>query len=169
MFTAELHGLRELQDQLRSLGDAVAVKVLAKAARLAFMPVIDAAKAMAPIRRGVLRDSIKVAVKKRAGGQDGVVVVGLRIAPAPVRIGDHELSGKERRALKASRVGRKILAAQPARRWHFAEFGTVHQAAHPFIRPAWDQNVGPMLDLLKVEIAKEIQRYVARARRKASS
>lgn len=154
----ELKGLAALKRQLDELPDKLAVKVLAKAARKAFLPVIEAARSMAPVHRGVLRDSIKISVKKPSKG-DPIVVVGLKIAGARAKADNRSLTKKQARALKAS--GEQNIDI-PSRRWHFAEFGTAYAAAHPFIRPAWDANVNGMVESLKTELAREIQSALKR-------
>ncbi len=141
-------GLAALEAQLTELGTELGAKALAQAARQAFKPVVAAAKAMVPVSDlddDHLRDSIRLTVVKPKG--DGsVVVVGIRIA-----------GGNP----KGARV-------PPARRWHFVELGTAHQAAHPYLRPALDQNAAAVLDLLKTEIVKSIQKAL-RKRAKAAT
>lgn len=132
----KLVGMAALQEQLTNLGAELGVKAMAQAARQAFKPVLEAARAMAPVDTGELRDSLRLSVKKPRAG-DGVVVVGLRIGGSK---------------------GAKGLP--PARRWHLAEFGTAFQAAHPFLRPALDQNAAAVLELLKTELVKSIAKAI---------
>lgn len=140
-FALKLDGLAGLQAQLLDLGDTkLGVKALASAARQAFKPVLEAARALVPVDTGELRDALRLTVLKPKGG-DAVVVVGLRIG-----------SGTK---------GSKKLP--PARRWHWVELGTVHMAAHPFLRPALDQNAQGVLDALKDEIAKSIAKIQRKA------
>jgi HK97 gp10 family phage protein len=40
----------------------------------------------------------------------------------------------------------------------FEEFGTIRQAAAPFIRPAWDEKIDEVLDLLKSTLWSEIEK-----------
>lgn len=136
----KLEGMETLQEQLLALGAETGVKALADAARIAFMPVLAAAKSMVPVETGALRDALRLTLKKPKGG-DLVIVVGLRIAAT-------KGIGKE---------------ADPARRWHFIEFGTAHRAAHPYLRPALEQNAEAVLEELKTQIARSIQRALDRA------
>jgi HK97 gp10 family phage protein len=139
LVTIKVSGLDALQQQLIEIGVELGVKALAQAARKAFKPVLDAAKSLVPTDSAALRDSIKLSVKKPGSG-DSVVVVGIRIGSGP--------------------KGSKDLP--PARRWHFVEFGTAHMAAHPFLRPAFDQNQSRVLEDLKTELVKSIQRAIAK-------
>jgi HK97 gp10 family phage protein len=151
LISLNVHGLKDLQMQLEELRDVeLAAKTLASAARKAFKPVLEAAQSRAPVDTGVLRDSIKIAVKKPKNG-DAVVVVGLRIA-------------KDKTA--AARTGRKN--ADASWRWHFVELGTRFQGSRPFLRPALDGNAQAVVEALKTELAKGIQRVVRKRARAAA-
>ena len=41
-------------------------------------------------------------------------------------------------------------------RWHFAEFGTSKEAAHPFLRPAMLSKRGQVVEIFKEILAKKI-------------
>lgn len=138
-FTIRCDGLHALQAQLVDLGAKLGTKVLAQAARKAFMPVFETARQLVPVGdTAELAFSIALAVKKTSSGED-VVRVGLKI------VGKGGANG-----------------LPPARRWHFIEFGTSRMAAQPFMRPALDQNVQVVLELLKVELQKSINRALKR-------
>lgn len=140
MISLKVEGLAELQRKLTELNDVtLAAKVLAAAARKAFAPVLETARNLVPVDTGLLRDGIKLTVKRPKSG-DAVVVVGLRIA-----------------AVKgAKKAGRKT--ASPHWRWHFVELGTSKMAAHPFLRPALDANASAVVDALREELAKGISK-----------
>ena len=148
MITLDVRGLDGLQQQLDELQDVtLAVKALAAAARKAFKPVLETAKALVPVDSGDTREALRLAVKKPRGGEP-VVVVGLKIL--------------------ATKTKETVLELSPARRWHWIEFGTAHMAAHPFLRPALDQNAQLVLDLLRVELNKSIARIKKRAAKAAA-
>ncbi len=151
-------GLDSLQAQLLDLGAELGAKLLAQAVRKAFAPVFEAARGLVPVDSGELRDSIKLTVVK-PGSSDTVVAVGLRIGKASAA-----KAGSMSPARGFQRGDGRHFPA--ARRWHWIEFGTAHMAAHPFLRNALDANAGAVLDLLKEELAKSIQRAV-RKRAKA--
>lgn len=149
MISATLTGFKELNAQLEALQDvALAVKVLAAAARKSFLPVLEAARAAAPRDTGALAEAIRISVVKPKSG-DAVVVVGLKIA------GPKKFIGPKTQAQAAQ--AKKL---PPKARWHFAEFGTAFQAAHPFLRPALDNHANEVVELLKAELAKGIERAV---------
>ncbi len=132
-------GLDALQAQLDELGAEVAVRALARSARKAFEPVLEAAKSLVSADRGELREAISITTKKPSSG-DAVVVVGLKIGKGAAVAG----------------------SVSPSSRWHFVEFGTAHMPAHPFLRPAMDQNAEKVLELLKTELEKSITRALKR-------
>jgi len=147
--TVKIRGMDKLLEQLDQLKAQLAVKALAAGARAAFKPVLDAAKRLAPRDTGELADSIKLRIEKPNEG-DAVIKVGLMIGK----------STKVRQARAAAAAfgesqGKKVPAA---RRWHFIELGTSHQAAHPFLRPALEQNQDEVLRILSDEIRKQIRK-----------
>lgn len=149
MIELKLQGLEGLKAQLEELKAEAAAKALRRAARVAFAPVLATAKALVPVDTGLTRDHITI-VTQKGGDRDTVVRVGLKI-----------------RAFKgAAKLGRKT--ASPHWRWRFIELGTVKMAAHPFLRPALDQNAQHVLDLLRDELVKGIARAVKRQRREAA-
>jgi HK97 gp10 family phage protein len=138
--SVEVRGLKDLQQQLLELGAELAQKTLAKAARKAFLPVLNAAIAKVPVDTGLTRDNIKITVAKPKKG-DSVVVVGLRIAKAAPR---QRADGS--------------MAKSPDFRWHFIELGVAAHgiAARPFLRPALDENADQVVSSLKEELEKAI-------------
>jgi HK97 gp10 family phage protein len=47
--------------------------------------------------------------------------------------------------------------------WRFLEFGTSHASAQPFLRPALQNNVGPVIDAFVSEYDKALSRAIKRA------
>ncbi len=150
--TFKLKGVAELQDQLTEiLGVELGVKALAVAARKAFAPVLETAKSLVPVDSGALRDSLKLTVKKNGGG-DTVIMVGLKIS------GPARPKGIDAIAAKYAGHFGGGEGLKPARRWHWIELGTAKRSAHPFLRPALDQNAQEVLDLLRTELAAQIEK-----------
>jgi HK97 gp10 family phage protein len=143
LISFKLDGLEDLKGQIAGLEAEVAAKAIALAARRAFAPVLEAARALVPVDTGLTRDHIVIARQK--GGDDGTVVrVGLKV-----------------KAFKgAAKLGRKT--SSPHWRWRFIELGTVKMPAHPFLRPALDQNASEVLAILREELAKSIARALRR-------
>jgi HK97 gp10 family phage protein len=51
---------------------------------------------------------------------------------------------------------------------HLVEFGTAHSSPQPFMRPAFEQTKGKALDIIKSELGGEIDKAVARMKRRAA-
>lgn len=158
-----VEGLAALEEQLLELGAQASVQVLSAAARKAFKPVVDDAKAKVAADTEALRDAIRLRTKKPSSGK-AVVIVGLGIA-GPSRK-QKRMAKVQRRLVKRGMAhaidGKDLTAANPMSRWHFEEFGTARTRARPYIRPAFDANVEQMVGTLKVEIGRSIQRALRR-------
>jgi HK97 gp10 family phage protein len=151
-------GLKGLEEELVALGANEGRKVLRAAARKAFLPVLEAAKANAPKDTGLLADSIVIVTQAPKDG-DGVVNVGLRVKKSKeTRISKHGVS----------KDGTQRMATSPHWRWHFIEGGTSTQAARPFLRPALDANAEKVVGELRGELRKAIDR-VLKKRAKAAA
>jgi HK97 gp10 family phage protein len=147
-----------LHDELVALGANEARKTLTRAARKAFAPVLEAARANAPVDSGLTRDNIVIATQKAQEDGDGVVTVGLRIRKSKeTRLSKHAVS----------KGGTHRMATSPHWRWHFIEGGTSSQSARPFLRPALDANAGTVLAVLGSELRKAIDRVLKNRARAA--
>ena len=144
MISMQLHGMAELQGQLKALNDvALSARVLAAAMRKAFKPVLEAALANASTDSRALVEAIKLSSRQPKGGG---FEVGLKVAGPKKTIGPRTKS-------QATKLA-------PKSRWHFIEFGTAKMRANPFLRPALDNNAAAVLALLNVELSKGIERAV---------
>ena len=111
--------------------------------RNAMKRVEERAKALAPVDDGELRESIKTKNAKakqiRGLGEEGNLVV--LTGPTSVKGGGPQL---------------------------FQEFGTVNMPANPFMRPAGDSEGPKVVDYVTDVLRTEIDKSVARARKKAA-
>lgn len=133
MFTFKVEGFKELEDALRKLPEEVAGKVLRAALRKAALPMVEAARQAAPRSdspgpRGHMADSINVRLLKGVEG-DHDIETHLAIGPD-----SNHFYGL------------------------FQEFGTVHQPARPFLRPAFDNGAEGALKQFSAELGKGIER-----------
>lgn len=146
--TMRLDGFRELEQELARLGSHTTRRASARRAlRKTAQPMADLAQSLAP--RGdtnTLAPSISIGTKlsKRQAGM-------------------HRKMFRDDRAAVEMFIG-----AGPLSSAHTQEFGTIHHAPQPFLRPAWDQDQRAMLDRLKAELWADIERAVARAERRAA-
>lgn len=171
-----IDGLKDLDRALGQLSKATARNVLKRALVRAGAPIADAARALAPVADGELRDSIQVssrvrndvgkaeyAAVMREGGtraQAGAALRGARRA-APGKSFAMVEVGPAQAKTKADAIKRIV-----------QEFGSVRMAARPYMRPAWamrqDDALALVSDSLADEIMKAAKRAESRARRLAA-
>ena len=145
MTSVKLEGFAELDQALAELSKAAGKGVLRRSLKKAAEPMAAIARGMAP---------------RETGGLAETVGYGTRLTKR--QAGMHRKMFRDDRASVEGFVGANHPAAVPQ------EFGTIHHGPQPFIRPAFDQDVMPMLDRLKSELATEIDKAVARAARRAA-
>lgn len=136
----KITGLRELEKALAALPAATGKNVLRRVSKEALKPVETAARAMAPVDDGDLRDSI---------------VTTTRLS--------------KRRASEARKEGKSTVETYTgtnSRNGVPREFGTVRSAATPFLRPAYDANKDRMLRYVGTELGGEIEKAAARLGKK---
>jgi len=144
---ARLEGGKELERALKTLGERTQRKVTRQAVNAALTPVLKSARAHAPEESGLLKESLD---KKVRTYTDTMTIVGL-VGPDTTTKG--EFNGEIRVPYKYA---------------HLAENGHIDEAGnfipgHPFMRPAWDENQGKMLDVMKTKMGKGIEREAAKA------
>lgn len=138
--TVKVEGLRELERALKELPRATGKNVLRRALTKAGAPIEADAERLAPVRTGHLVQSIGTGRK---------------------------LTRRQRKQHRPeSPVEVFVGAAEP--KAHLQEFGTGAGPAQPFLRPAFDSNKMRALDMVKTELATEIEKARARLARKAA-
>mgnify|MGYP000968378442 CR=1 FL=1 len=170
--TAKLEGFAELDKALAELREATSSRTgkatMRKALVEAGEPIAEDARRLAPVDTGELRDSIRVGTKIRDGGKGAyadVMRAGGSKADAVQALRD------ARRAGAPSEVNVHIGPSGPAgSRAHLVEFGSVNNAARPFMRPAWEGGKDRVIQDLKGALGKHITAAAKRAaRRKGKS
>ena len=158
--TMKVEGLREMEKALVEMSKA-APGIIAKALRDPMQKVLADAQALVPKRTGELHDALTLTMKRanatRASMADTLSEVGLKIAkPNEAKVGTWA-----RGQGSAARLN-------PRYYWHLVEFGTAHSAAHPYIRPAFDQNTDHLIGQFKSIAREQIERTATRyAKRRA--
>ena len=131
-FHFEIKGGKELDAALKKLGIDLERKVAKSAVRAGANVVAKEARRLVRVgKTGILRRSIRVISRSRRQG-DAVASVITR-------------SGKKFQATKSDG-------------WyaHFLEFGTIHNAARPFMRPAVDGKKAEAIQAMADKIAERI-------------
>lgn len=152
-----VEGLKELDDGLKEFSKATARNILRRVLLKAAQPIATSAERTVIRRRGQLQRSIGAGTKLSPqqakqfrswiGSQPQVTVAGYRSAP---------------QSAVYVHVG-----AGPLPHAHMVEFGSAHNVAHPFLRPAWDAERVNSLGSIKDDLAAEIEKARQRAARKA--
>jgi len=160
-------GLKELEQNLAKLTKAAAKGVTQRTLKLAAVPMVTAAKNWAPVLTGGMKLSISASTKKPVNYDKG------KIAYSQVL----RNGGDKAAAVTAMRQARKenpntfseIFIGPSHKRFYasFVEYGTVHSAPNPFMRPAWDRTQDRCLEIIIEELDKEIDKSAARLARKA--
>jgi HK97 gp10 family phage protein len=142
-------GFKELEQAMQELTSAGAKGVMRRSLLKAAQPMADTAKAMAPD-------------DPATGGFDlkKSIIAGTKLSRAQAKA--HRKMFRDDRAAVEVFVGPGPLPQAVQQ-----EFGNVNHAPQPFMRPAFDQDAGPLVDRLGNEMAAELTKAVGRARRKA--
>jgi HK97 gp10 family phage protein len=139
--SVKIEGLAEVAEGLEELPKATATNVLKRALLKAANPIAQTAKRLAPRLSGQLQQSIEPGTK----------------------LSRRQKSLYHKESKVEIFVGPAALAQAITQ-----EFGTVFHGAQPFMRPAWDANKREAFNLIKEELANEIEKARARIARKTA-
>lgn len=116
-------GIEEILVKFEQLKAAIQFKLATPALKLAAQPMLTTARAMAPVRTGILRDALilRPAHLKAQG------LVRFQIGIRRIQMG----------------AGKKNIS--PTRYAHLLEFGTVNMTPRAFLRPAFDQHKNSLI------------------------
>ncbi len=136
-----VEGLKEVKDALRELPNSTAKNIMRRILLKRAEPIAEAARKFAPVDEGHLRASIGVSTK---------------------------LTRRQRKKHKKPDKDDVEVYVGPGTdpAAHLQEFGTVDAPAQPFMRPAWDQEKGKLLDNIAADLWVEIKKAVARIAKK---
>lgn len=141
-------GLSDLDRQLRAFGPKLAERGLRAMNYAGAKVILDAARAAAPVRTGLLRANI-VTIKRRSPRNAFTHSVALK--SVRLTYGNTKLNKKLRR------VGKKYTADGPAFYGKFIEFGSSKMEARPFLRPAFYNAVPAAVEAMKARLAKAVE------------
>jgi len=140
--TFKLEGLSDLMDALtEELPKATATNVQKRALVESGAQIEQDAKRMAPRRTGFLQAEIDIGSK---------------------------LSRRQKSINKKESKIEIYVGPPSMARGIVAEFGSIKQAPHPFMRPAWDSNKESAFSDIKKILSDEIEKARQRAARKAA-
>ena len=140
----KMEGWKELDRALGELPKATARNVLRRVLKNAAEPIKEAMEAKAPRRTGFTAASIEISNT---------------LNPAQRR---DARRGNDKAFAEVYIGSRRGSAAV------FEEFGTIHQPAHPYMRPAFEANSDQALNTISTELGTEIEKAAARLAKKAA-
>lgn len=144
--TVTVEGLSETLDALGELTTATQANVMRRVLLQAGQPIADAATALAP------------------RGPSGNLVASISVAPAQ----PSKMTRSSRGAYDKQNTVEVVVEAGPVPQSIFQEFGTVHNSARPFMRPAWHGQREQALQIIQEQMSVEIEKARARAAAKAA-
>ncbi|MFQ6777574.1 HK97-gp10 family putative phage morphogenesis protein [Cereibacter sphaeroides] len=145
--TVSVTGLRELEAQLAKLSKATGKAALRRALKTAAQPLADLAQSKAPVG-----DTRTLAPS---------ITVGTRLSERQAK--------RHRRMFRDDRASVEMfVGAGPLPSAHNQEFGNIHMAAQPFLRPAWDQDREALLERLRADLWQQVSKAIVRAEKRAA-
>lgn len=160
----------ELVDQMvEDFGEKDTRKMMRNAMKNAMQPVLVDAKLRAPSDTGALAASLQVEARKPTGkdrrskyvDKTDAVIASVTTAPG-WKLKKTAFFNKKNKKSDIKQVGINSDARAVA-----MEFGTAKVAAKPFLRPALEANKAVVVDSLGDELKTQLERYKARAARRA--
>lgn len=142
-------GFAELDKALDELTNAAGKGVLRRSLLKAAQPMADLARSMAPDDPATTGFDLRKSI-----------IAGTKLSRAQTKA--HRKMFRNDRASVEAFVGPGPLPQAIQQ-----EFGNVNHGPQPFLRPAFDQDAGPLIDRLGEQMAVEMEKAVTRARRKA--
>jgi HK97 gp10 family phage protein len=160
-------GGKALEAALRAIGkEATARSVAEKALMIAAEPIAQKARELAPVDKGNLRESIKVAKKAnygrgRKGRSRGDTVYAF------VGIDGSVLPPKDAKTRRNKRKTRFLQAGGGVAAYSiFKEYGTSSMPAEPYMRPAFEAKKQAAVDAIGPALWEEIAKAARRAAKK---
>jgi HK97 gp10 family phage protein len=156
--TVQVEGLADLEQALTELPKATAKNTIRRALVAAAQPIVDEATQLIRVRR--VQPSIAVSKIKFTTENAGKAAFAEAMQHGATR----EEAGQAAHAANAAtdddpKMTSGVAVIGPTRRAFYGfEFGTIHQAPQPFMRPAWDLHKEEALRLIQTELATQIEK-----------
>jgi len=141
----KIDGLDEVIKNMEAIKDELKGDPLRASLRKALTPIVNEAKANAPVDTGRLRDAIKTRP----------------LPPDDIPAGFSD--GQELFVVSSRKKDKD--APDNAWYWHFVEFGTKNQKRKPFLAPAFDGKRKEAIDVFVQEMRAQLEKNVKRINR----
>lgn len=163
--TIKMVGAKELDAALGEFKKATARNIAIRALTKAAQPMADKAEAKAPRKTGKLARSYKVTTQKPPGHSTKVAFAAVMKAGGTTA----QAAAAQRAYNRDNPAAFAEVFVAPDRlpeAWP-QEIGTAHHPPQPSLRPAFEEEAEPGLDIIATELRAQIDRAAERARRKA--
>jgi len=147
--TCSITGLDELEQKLEQLAPKQAKTALRRAARQSAEIFEEEVEARAPRLTGMLAESFVIRSRASASEEDGITGA----ITASVKV-----DAKAKREVQGITRPYKYPFKWAHLEARFAEFGTVHEAARPFIGPAFEAKSEDALETFVTALVEELQK-----------
>jgi HK97 gp10 family phage protein len=148
----QVQGLKETFRAMENVKQGVRNRVLRKASRAGFKPVLAAARSLAPVDTGWQKRSLGVRI--HTGRKSGVVSANIG-------------ARTKQEATKTDKRGRSV-KRYATKYTHLIHKGTHRSRAQPFLKQAFDQTQGQVVSIMRREIGvgvdAEVKRYAAKGK-----
>jgi HK97 gp10 family phage protein len=163
-FTGMIEFQKLIEEMKDDFSEKDQKKILTKAVRQAMNPVLGKAKALAPKDTGALTASLRIEARKPTRRDRKSIYV----SPSDIVIGTvttasgKQLAKKTFKNIKSGKKQKGIASDGRAIANEFGtktEFGDVHNAARPYMRPALETSKGQVLDSLADDLKIVLEKY----------
>ncbi len=173
--SVKTEGFAELDAALGEFKKATARNIMRRALIAAAQPMVDMASRLAPDDPVTgppdLHTSIKASskIKNTVGNKEFSAVLsgGGSIGEARAALADARRAANGEGSFAEAYVGPVLSSKRNAIKAIVQEFGSVNQAAQPYMRPAWEATQGAVLEGIKSALKSEIDKATARAAARA--
>lgn len=162
----KIEGLKELEEALKELPKATAKNTIRRAIIAAAQPIIDTATMLIRVRR--IQPPVVISKIKFTAGNAGKRAFAEAMAEGATRAEAGEAAHAANIAAKESggddvKITSGVASIGPTKRAFYGfEFGTIHLAPKPFMRPAWDQHKEKAAEAIGTELKEQIDKAVKR-------
>lgn len=157
--TFQIEGLKDLENALKELPKATAKNTIRRALIAAAKPINDEATARIRVRRvtpQIVNSKIKFS-SGDAGKRAFAEALSRGASRAEAGEAAHEANAAE--GGEGADITSGVMAIGPTKRAFYGfEFGTIHLAPRPFMRPAWDGHKMEALEIIQTELKNQIEK-----------
>ncbi len=155
----EIGGLRELEAALKRLGGPVARSAMRAAARAGATVIRDEARALVPVRTGLVRENIVVRVRRDERTSTGSAVRFSILVRTRKGMLNRVKKGVRLHSMAIDpTLKRETLKVVSPYYWRYVEFGTRKMNKQPFLRPALENKAGAAVERMKAVLWRRIKR-----------